>query len=755
MSRQFMKWIGAVLAVLFLSGCQFSWNSIFGLQGSPTPTDTPSINALLPKGNTFSGKPTEVIDPDRLYGYLEKLTSIRPYAGWRNSASQGEADAINFVHDQLTEMPFLKSLGLELSNEKFRVFMSTQIYKNSFILSTPAGDLSIPVNALRGSRDKLKSALRLDSDGQVNDTQSNPITVEGEVLLVQNQGDLSAFEQGNLKGNIVLLNYALVDTVWESMAIENMMKVINAAPEGIVFVTEYSNEAGVSHGTYVGDLGVVSKIENEKSIPTLVMRIEDIPGEKGDGWKVLAASSNASMTWDTDVLAPGESGNLIARIPGRDHSRAILLSAHIDSANTPGALDDGSGSAILMEVAAVINESKIIPNYDLYLVWYGSEELGLLGSANFTASNQEILDRLIGMLNIDCLSRPVNGAPADLNVAFGSGSGGNADEDPWVNYLTEEAANIGINVNRVYLPLASDNSSFAGYNVANLDLIYDSEIMQEKFGGVWFAGHLHDPYDEVKLVREVDAQFQQMAQIAVMTALLPANLPSFREKTKDQPRVVFVASHTEDVLMTPAALFDLGMAFENAGMDVDTVPYGKELTSDDLKGASLVIALPVIDLPANDANAAYDESWQASEIEVMKEYVRSGGTLIITNSARRLKYYNTIYEPNEDWSEMNVLADEFGIKYTGTGNLPTSTTSINSSPFTKDLRYFGWYESNAVYLETSKGDILADVNGIPVLVSEKSGKGIVLVLSDLGMLSAYPNGLLNPQFVENLIAYAQ
>jgi hypothetical protein len=35
-------------------------------------------------------------------------------------------------------------------------------------------------------------------------------------------------------------------------------------------------------------------------------------------------------------------GNLVARIPGLDRSRAAILGAHIDSPNSPGALDDGS-----------------------------------------------------------------------------------------------------------------------------------------------------------------------------------------------------------------------------------------------------------------------------------------------------------------------------------------------------------------------------------------------------------------------------
>ncbi len=40
-----------------------------------------------------------------------------------------------------------------------------------------------------------------------------------------------------------------------------------------------------------------------------------------------------------------------------------------------------------------------------------------------------------------------------------------------------------------------------------------------------------------------------------------------------------------------------------------------------------------------------------------------GRTLVITNSANRLKYANLVYEANEDWKDMNSLAERFGAEY--------------------------------------------------------------------------------------------
>ena len=646
-----------IFSLIFIGGCSTLHPSLTPSSSPPTPTTPPAPQINL----------------KQLYQTLQDLTGVQSYSGWRTSATQGEKEAFDFVHQKLSQMDNLKNGGIVLTRDSFHVFLATEIHETTLILTLDGKQVSIPVNGLRGARDNIQSALRLDSDGTLNDRKPDPVTVSGSVYLLQNGSNPADLEAGSLKGKILFLDYALIDTVTNhpNMAALRMRAAIAAQPSGIVFVTEYSNLPGISHGTYVADLGVISQLVSEPSIPTVYMRLEDLVEGGSDPWNKLKEFDSAELTWDTDVLSPADSGNLIAKIPGKNHDRAILLSAHIDSANTPGALDDGAGSAILLEVAAAIDEAKVTPEFDLYLVWYGSEEIGLLGSANFTASHQEILDKLIGMLNIDCLSRPVEGAPATLNFAYGSGMEPDNTDDPWVNFLVGRAGTMGIDVQQVYLPLASDNSSFAGYNVANLDLIYDSDEMMQNYGGVWFAGHLHDPYDEVKLVRQVETQFLQMANIALDTALLPADVSTFRQKAAKSKRVLIIASHTEDVLLTPAGLFDLGLAFENAGLDVDVVPYGTLLKASDLENAKLAIALPIFDLPSGpEANTLYDEAWTQDEINILKEYVDAGGSLVITNASRRVKYYNTLYEANEDWAKMDALIVSIRCDLPGTPGRP-------------------------------------------------------------------------------------
>jgi hypothetical protein len=91
----------------------------------------------------------------------------------------------------------------------------------------------------------------------------------------------------------------------------------------------------------------------------------------------LEAVDRVTVTADVDLFAPGDFGYLLARIPGRDPSRAVILGAHIDSPNSPGALDDGSGAVTVLEVARILDEARIVPPVDLDLVWFGSHTEGV------------------------------------------------------------------------------------------------------------------------------------------------------------------------------------------------------------------------------------------------------------------------------------------------------------------------------------------------------------------------------------------
>ena len=78
--------------------------------------------------------------------------------------------------------------------------------------------------------------------------------------------------------------------------------------------------------------------------------------------------------------------NVIADLPG-EKSGVVLLGAHLDSvASGPGINDNGSGSALVLEVARQARRLHLRPSHGLRFAFWGGEELGLLGSTSYVQS---------------------------------------------------------------------------------------------------------------------------------------------------------------------------------------------------------------------------------------------------------------------------------------------------------------------------------------------------------------------------------
>jgi Peptidase family M28/PA domain len=75
--------------------------------------------------------------------------------------------------------------------------------------------------------------------------------------------------------------------------------------------------------------------------------------------------------------------NVIADSPYGDPNHVVVVDAHLDSIFGPGMLDNASGSTTILEIA--LQTSGTPTRNQLRYIWFGGEELGLLGSAYYTA----------------------------------------------------------------------------------------------------------------------------------------------------------------------------------------------------------------------------------------------------------------------------------------------------------------------------------------------------------------------------------
>jgi hypothetical protein len=71
--------------------------------------------------------------------------------------------------------------------------------------------------------------------------------------------------------------------------------------------------------------------------------------------------------------------NVIAESKGGDPNHVLVVDAHLDAIFGAGMLDNASGSATILDIAQKMK--NVTPRNKLRFIWFGGEELGLLGSS--------------------------------------------------------------------------------------------------------------------------------------------------------------------------------------------------------------------------------------------------------------------------------------------------------------------------------------------------------------------------------------
>ncbi|MGV3505013.1 MAG: M28 family metallopeptidase [Adhaeribacter sp.] len=105
------------------------------------------------------------------------------------------------------------------------------------------------------------------------------------------------------------------------------------------------------------------------------------------------------------------SQNVLAYIPGSVQPDSFLvITAHYDHLGRqgpellfPGANDNASGTAMLLELAAWYAQPANQPRYSIAFMAFGAEEAGLVGSAYYTQNPVFPLSRIRFLLNLDLL----------------------------------------------------------------------------------------------------------------------------------------------------------------------------------------------------------------------------------------------------------------------------------------------------------------------------------------------------------------
>lgn len=146
--------------------------------------------------------------------------------------------------------------------------------------------------------------------------------------------------------------------------------------------------------------------------------------------------------------------NVVALLPGSDpglRGEWLVLGAHLDGCGRhlgilfPGADDNASGSALVLEVARALAVAPARPKRTLAFVLFGGEEMGLLGSSHFAAHLPAGCGKISAMFNFDMQGAgdrafvSVTPEPAALRAAIEA-----ADRDAGLVAGTREIRQVGV-----------------------------------------------------------------------------------------------------------------------------------------------------------------------------------------------------------------------------------------------------------------------------------------------------------------------
>ena len=117
----------------------------------------------------------------------------------------------------------------------------------------------------------------------------------------------------------------------------------------------------------------------------------------------------AHLRW-TSQSVPGMLINVLGVLPGQNSGREddiIIVGAHRDhfgeqaGLSFPGADDNASGTAVMLELARVLSQRHTPLKHTLVFASFDGEERGLLGSTMYVNNPAFPLDRTMAMINLD------------------------------------------------------------------------------------------------------------------------------------------------------------------------------------------------------------------------------------------------------------------------------------------------------------------------------------------------------------------
>ncbi|MES2987246.1 MAG: M28 family peptidase [Pseudomonadota bacterium] len=226
------------------------------------------------------------------------------------------------------------------------------------------------------------SAQKLTIAALGNSGSTGPKGVEGEIVYFPTLADLQAAPDGSLKGKIAFVSHGMTATMdgsqYGAFGGARRTGPSLAAAKGASAILIRSIGTDYHRNPHTGGTGWA---KDQKPIAAAALSVPDAEQLE----RLLKRSPvRMKLLITPEFKGEGESGNVLAEVPGSDPAAGmVLVACHLDSWDLgTGAIDDASGCGIVTAAAKRIMDAGQ-PRRTIRILWAGAEEPGVFGGAAY------------------------------------------------------------------------------------------------------------------------------------------------------------------------------------------------------------------------------------------------------------------------------------------------------------------------------------------------------------------------------------
>src|SRR5947207_6167428 len=337
---------------------------------SPSPSPTPAVFSTETLAD-LKQLQQAALTSDYAYRQVAHLSNN---IGPRLTGSAQAAKAVEYVASEL------KAIGCEVQFEGVMVPHWVRGEETAALVQFPGQAANTTQKIVLCA---LGDSIATPADG-----------IKAEVIAVRNFDELKSLPREKVAGKIVLFNYPFD----KQMAAEG--RGGEAYGEAVIYRADGPSAAArqgavaclirsVGGADYrLPHTGQTDYANDAPKIPAGAVTAEDVDLIAD---LVRQGPVRMKLVLTPQTLPDVESANVIGDIKGSEHpEQVIVVSGHLDSWDLgTGAIDDGAGVAVSMEVANLIQKLHLNPKRTIRVMSWMNEESGLAGSKQYAKDHEK------------------------------------------------------------------------------------------------------------------------------------------------------------------------------------------------------------------------------------------------------------------------------------------------------------------------------------------------------------------------------